>query len=225
MVYIYVLKLSSDKYYVGKSNNPVNRISDHVSGEGSAWTTMYKPIEIIEVIPDCDDYDEDKYTLKYMGQYGIDNVRGGSFCQIKLKKKRVALIETMLAGSNDLCYECGKEGHFAKECPTTMTCKRCNRNGHLKRDCYAKTYADGSYIKSKNKKYPETDKDSLICMRCDRYGHLAVDCFAESDKNGNDIGIHCYRCGRSGHWRVNCYEKTDKNGKVLTNDDNFCMIQ
>ena len=38
-----------------------------------------KHIEIIEVIPDCDLYDEDKYTRKYMDTFGIDNVRGGSY--------------------------------------------------------------------------------------------------------------------------------------------------
>ena len=31
------------------------------------------------VIYDCDKYDEDKYTRKYMDDYGLDNVRGGSF--------------------------------------------------------------------------------------------------------------------------------------------------
>ena len=45
------------------------------------WTTKYKPIKVVELI-EGDNYDEDKYTLKYMEQYGIDNVRGGSFCQI-----------------------------------------------------------------------------------------------------------------------------------------------
>ena len=31
----------------------------------------------------CDNYDEDKYTLKYMGQYRVNNVRCGSFCEFK----------------------------------------------------------------------------------------------------------------------------------------------
>ena len=84
MVYIYILKLINDKYYVGKSNNPSIRLESHFSSNGSVWTQKYKPLEVIEVIPDCDNYDEDKYTLKMMNKYGILNVRGGSFCQINL---------------------------------------------------------------------------------------------------------------------------------------------
>jgi len=38
MVYIYVLKLKYNKYYVGKSTNPSTRLEDHFSEFGSAWT-------------------------------------------------------------------------------------------------------------------------------------------------------------------------------------------
>lgn len=79
MVYIYVLELVDNKYYVGKTDNPQFRLESHFNSNGAAWTKKYKPINIIELIPNCDDYDEDKYTLKYMEKYGINNVRGGSF--------------------------------------------------------------------------------------------------------------------------------------------------
>jgi len=79
MVYIYVLKLQENKYYVGKTNNPSVRIENHLNGNGSSWTKIYKPLKVVDMIPNCDDYDEDKYTQIYMDKYGIDNVRGGSF--------------------------------------------------------------------------------------------------------------------------------------------------
>ena len=66
MTYIYVLKLDEGKYYIGKTNNPNVRISEHFKSDGSNWTRIYKPIKIINIIPNCDNYDEDKYTLQYM---------------------------------------------------------------------------------------------------------------------------------------------------------------
>ncbi len=84
MVYIYVLKCQQNKYYVGKTNNPNVRLESHGTTEGSAWTKKYKPIKVMELIKNCDDYDEDKYTKMYMDKYGIENVRGGSFVSIKL---------------------------------------------------------------------------------------------------------------------------------------------
>ena len=41
MVYIYVLKLEQEKYYIGKTNNPEFRINDHFNNIGSEWTKKY----------------------------------------------------------------------------------------------------------------------------------------------------------------------------------------
>lgn len=117
MVCIYVLQLENNKYYVGKSNNPLKRLTDHINSNGSAWTNKYKPLDVIEVIPNCDPFDEDKYTIKYMEQYGINNVRGGSFCRIKLSQESKATIKKMINGTTDKCYQCGEAGHFANRCP------------------------------------------------------------------------------------------------------------
>ena len=79
MVYIYALKLEQNKYYIGKTNTPHFRIENHFNSNGSEWTKMYKPLSILEIKPNCDDYDEDKITRQYMDKYGVENVRGGSF--------------------------------------------------------------------------------------------------------------------------------------------------
>ncbi len=116
MVFIYVLELENNKYYVGKTNNPNMRVANHFESNGSQWTKKYKPKNIIELIPNCDDYDEDKYTLKYIEKYGIDNVRGGSFCEINLDNTTINFINKMNNSTNNKCFNCGKSGHFVKDC-------------------------------------------------------------------------------------------------------------
>ena len=82
MLYIYVLQLQNNKFYIGKTSNPYFRFDNHFAHNGSEWTKQHKPINILELIPNCDDYDEDKYTYKYMDKYGIDNVRKPTFAGI-----------------------------------------------------------------------------------------------------------------------------------------------
>lgn len=117
MVYIYILELENQKYYVGKTINPYFRLADHFSNNGSKWTQMYKPIRILDLIPNCDNGDEDKYTIQYMSKYGIDNVRGGAFSQIELNDAYKETIQQMIRSRKDLCFICGSSGHFAKDCP------------------------------------------------------------------------------------------------------------
>ena len=78
---IYVLRLISDKYYVGKTRDLNTRINQHQAHTASAWTTKYPTIDVFQTYLG-DAYDEDKYVIKYMGEYGIENVRGSSYSNI-----------------------------------------------------------------------------------------------------------------------------------------------
>ena len=83
---VYALKLADGKYYIGKSDNIEQRLHDHFSGSGSAWTREYKPIKVIERRENVSRFEEDKMTKEYMEKYGIDNVRGGAYTQVDLSE-------------------------------------------------------------------------------------------------------------------------------------------
>lgn len=117
MITIYILTLEYDKYYVGRTNNVAIRMNKHFNNTGSYWTIKYKPIHILEIYENCDEFDEDKYTIKMMAKYGMDNVRGGSFTKINLTQTEKDIITKMINTAYANCFNCHFENHFANECP------------------------------------------------------------------------------------------------------------
>ena len=141
MLYIYVLQLQNDKYYVGKTMNPHYRFDNHFTHNGTEWTKLNRPLKILELIPNCDDYDEEKYTYKYMDKYGIDNVRGGSYSSVILDAETIKQLKKISNSINNRCYICGKaDGHFAKECgnanTNTNTIQRIESSVTLQQNTY-----------------------------------------------------------------------------------------
>ena len=82
---IYILQLEHGKYYVGESKDPVKAIEEHREGLGPFWTRIHKPVRIEEVFPFKSANEVDLYTKTTMRKYGIENVRGGSFQDARLK--------------------------------------------------------------------------------------------------------------------------------------------
>jgi predicted GIY-YIG superfamily endonuclease len=163
MMYIYILKLENNKYYVGKSEVPDIRIANQFSNNGSSFTKKYKPIDVINIIQTDDPFDEDKETFKMMEKYGINNVRGGSFCEITLSEESMITLKRMISGSTNKCFICGSLEHFVNDCNEKSDdiedeieneklikilkkedkCFICQREGHYESECYAKTYVNG----------------------------------------------------------------------------------
>ena len=159
MVFIYVLSLKNDKYYVGKTENPKFRLDTHFKNGGCYWTKKYSPVQIIGLFPDCDDFDEDKYTLKYMSKYGVDNVRGGSFCRCDLSIENKNTIDKMISSSNDCCHFCGEKGHFIGNCANAKEKNRySNQNKHFLH--LSKEYESADEVEI------ESDDESLSCSYC-----------------------------------------------------------
>ena len=208
MVFIYTLKLIQGKYYVGKTNNPSFRLDNHFNSNGSAWTIKYKPIELLELIPNCDDYDEDKYTRKYMDTYGIDNVRGGSFVSIELDKTTIHHLTQMSNGTNDKCFICSKVGHFAKDCKEkdaydVWCCEKCNKEFDNEKTC--ETHEQQCEDEWEDDEETDDDDDD------------------ETDEEDDDDDVEdnvesngcCFRCGREGHYATSCYASKHIKGYYL----------
>jgi len=242
-MFIYVLQLKQNKFYVGKTENPDDRFKSHISGSGSAWTKKYKPIKTIELV-EGDKYDEDKYVLKYMDKYGVDNVRGGSYSKINLTKVQSASLEHISKATNDRCFKCNQSGHFASTC-----------SHKRQREFLDKSEEYESAVEDSNE---ESDKDSdeelsieqieQIFMEADKeegvYEIYGVTYYWDKDNSilyegsehlpghrdgtfANKYGewkpikseksnkSYCYRCGRKGHYASRCYAKKHIKGYYL----------
>jgi len=93
---IYILKLENNKYYIGKTNNVGEMYKNHSKGIVRIWTKINKPISIIRTINNTSPFDEDKYVKEYMNIHGIENVRGGSYNQLKLSEENIRFLEKKL---------------------------------------------------------------------------------------------------------------------------------
>jgi len=202
MDHIYILKLKEGKYYIGKTNNIEKRWNEHITGNGSGFTKKYKPISLIKTIKSISHFDEDKYVKEYMSQYGIDNVRGGTYSNIVLDDNCIAVLEKEIRHSKNECMRCGRDTHFIK-------------------DCYAKTDIDGKNIddvcKDRAKISSSSSSTSLhkpIIKTSNNKGITPkTTIFKVSNNNGNEIiefsNIRDYDkwcetdIAQNGSWKIN----------------------
>lgn len=120
MFFIYILKLKESKYYIGKSKTQktlFNRLRNHFNNNGAIWTKRYEPLEVIDVINIIDEkFMEDRFVFEYMKKYGIENVRGGSFCKIKILDEEQKVIKRIINTEEDTCFICNSSTHMSNDC-------------------------------------------------------------------------------------------------------------
>ena len=151
-VNVYALRLAPNElkitqYYVGATKlHPGERFHQHVRGSGAAFTKKYSPVAIVETFPNCDPFDELKYTLKYVQMHGVDNVRGSHFAEVILPPAKKRQAKELVWASSKVCTRCGHASHYIKDCfactdvdgdaiDEVERCYRCGRDSHTKDTC------------------------------------------------------------------------------------------
>jgi cellular nucleic acid-binding protein len=193
---LYVLECTNDKYYVGKTKDVIRRFDEHKSGKGSAWTSKYRPVKILECRTITNDHDENNVTKDYMKKYGIENVRGGSYTQIMLPPDVISVLHREFGGTMNLCYKCNMAGHFGTKCPYMEE--------NTKSECWGCSYCDRTFTTKfgcaiHEKKCSENDELLEI----------------NESKGSKESKGKCYKCGRAGHYSPACYAKTHVKGYYL----------
>eukprot|EP00850_Spirogloea_muscicola_P000870 SM000003S11115 [mRNA] locus=s3:1031108:1033925:+ [translate_table: standard] len=84
--------------------------------------------------------------LRHGGPAGLAELPGGG-----------ALVPGPRRGM-DVCNNCRRPGHYARECPNAAVCNKCQKAGHLAASC----------------------PNEVLCRNCKQPGHVAADCANEA---------------------------------------------
>jgi hypothetical protein len=172
-MFIYVLSLQFGKYYIGKTENPdfsFEYIYSYPLLKNNYWIQKYYPLSISEFFEVSSSElvwkTLDIIVLKYMNQYGILHVRGGSFSDIILGNHQMIYLKKNMNryGNGIFCVICGSRSHLDEDCNKEVC---LSDSGGL---------CDGEYNM--------IEKLKSNCSRCGRFGHETVYCIAIIHQNG-----------------------------------------
>lgn len=82
----FLMELEHGKYFAGASQDPVKTVEEHREGLGGVpWTQIHRPVRLREVMAVARQSELDTQVQVWMAKYGVENVRGGSWSDVRLR--------------------------------------------------------------------------------------------------------------------------------------------
>ena len=151
MIYIYILELLNNKFYIGKLSN-IYELEDTILmlDETNEWLYYNKIIKIGTIECFEENFDENFFIYEFIQHYGLNNVRGGEFNKMELSLDYAYNIFTNIKIEYNKCYLCGLNNHNGYQCKlrdkyeynllvmlitSNIYCFNCNTKGHYREDC------------------------------------------------------------------------------------------
>ncbi|KAH7517746.1 hypothetical protein FEM48_Zijuj09G0097000 [Ziziphus jujuba var. spinosa] len=98
-----------------------------------------------------------------------------------------------------ICHNCGLPGHIASECTTKSLCWNCREPGHMASNCpnegICHTCGKAGHRARECTAPPLPPGDLRLCNNCYKQGHIAADCTNEKA---------CNNCRKTGHLARDC---------------------
>ena len=82
----FLMELEHGKYFAGASPDPLKTLEEHREGiAGVAWTQIHRPVRLREVVAVACPRQLDAQVQAWMAHYGVENVRGGAWSDVRLR--------------------------------------------------------------------------------------------------------------------------------------------
>jgi len=181
MEQLYILRLTCNKWFIGKSKDVPHTCAYYDCGFGPQWIRTYNVIEVSEVRPLKGEHDVRDTTLKWMKMYGLENVRNVGCDGMKLEDDEEMAIRFMMHAPPDACVKCHATGHTHEDCKheknISWACQWCVSD-------YPNRYACEQHEKGCRPPPPELPPPKNWCSRCGRTEHVAARCFEVKHAEG-----------------------------------------
>ena len=125
-----------------------------------------------------------------MKEHGINNVRGGSWCMVKMRQKTFRELEGLISKGKNKSSKKKEEVKKKVKQDKVIRCKGVRKNGEPCRQIVSKK---GEYCQYHSNQ--KRGKKRVICARCNRVGHESKDCYAKTKVAGTGIFAQLERQG------------------------------
>ncbi len=154
MIYIYILELCNNKYYIGKLYD-ISKLEDTILelDESFEWFYYNNIKKFANIRSFEEDFDENFLIYELMQHLGVHNIRGGKFNKINITTENTNDIFNNMKTEYNKCYLCGYYNHNGNQCrlknkynynllvnlvTSSVTCFKCFEKGHYEYNCRRK---------------------------------------------------------------------------------------